>query len=240
VSLLLSFAFSKVEVAARVAETIEKLKLSKSPSQEVIGERMHEPELQDSSDDDGDDEGGGYKTISSITSDARAEGESTTAGPSLYGEDDGPSTPPPGAGTNFFSAVGVAQDDGGSHAVHKIPHTNYGLDSSAAATIGSGPSSVTSETLKSNSSRIYPTDESKTDRLVMKALVLGDSESVFSLCLSSDRYADAILLVARGGEDLLRRTQKAYFERRTIALPYLRLFQSIVTNDLADIVQMRI
>jgi protein transport protein SEC31 len=50
-------------------------------------------------------------------------------------------------------------------------------------------------------------------------------------------YADGILLAARGGEDLLQRTQKAYFERRTIALPYLCLFQSIVTNDLADIVQ---
>jgi protein transport protein SEC31 len=28
-----------------------------------------------------------------------------------------------------------------------------------------------------------------------------------------------------------------YFEKRTVALPYLRLFRSIVTNDLADIVQ---
>jgi protein transport protein SEC31 len=32
-------------------------------------------------------------------------------------------------------------------------------------------------------------------------------------------------------------TQKVYFEKRTVALPYLRLFRSIVTNDLADIVQ---
>lgn len=237
--------FSKAEVAARVAEAIENLKISKSSSQEVVGERIHEPvvsfaepERQDSSDDD-DDEGGGDKTPSeisaSVASDARVEGESTTTVPSLFGEDDGLGTPQD-TGADFFNTVGVAQDDGGSHAVH-IPHTNYGLDSSVAATIGSGPSSVTSETLKSNTFRIYPTDESETDRLVTKALVLGDFESAVSLCLSSDRYADAILLAARGGEDLLRRTQKSYFERRTIALPYLRLFQSIVTNDLADIVQ---
>jgi protein transport protein SEC31 len=49
-------------------------------------------------------------------------------------------------------------------------------------------------------------------------------------------FADAILLAVCGGLKLLR-TQKAYFERRTTALPYLRLFQSIVTNDLSDIVQ---
>ncbi len=41
----------------------------------------------------------------------------------------------------------------------------------------------------------------------------------------------------RGGPELLASTQKAYFERRTTALPYLRLFQSIVSNDLSDVVQ---
>jgi len=54
-------------------------------------------------------------------------------------------------------------------------------------------------------------------------------------CLSSDRFADAILLVVRGRPEHLQRTQKAYFERRTMTLPYL--LQSIVSNDLSDIVQ---
>ncbi|KNZ74269.1 Protein transport protein SEC31 [Termitomyces sp. J132] len=118
-----------------------------------------------------------------------------------------------------------------------VPHMNYGVDSSVAATIGSGPSSVASEVLKNNSFRIYPNDESDVDRLVTKALVLGDFESAVSLCLSSDRFADAILLAVRGGPELLQRTQRAYFERRTTSLPYLRVFQSIVTDDLSDIVQ---
>src|SRR6201999_1409367 len=64
-----------------------------------------------------------------------------------------------------------------------------------------------------------------------------DFESAVSLCLTAERFADAILLAVRGGSDLLQRTQKAYFEKRTIALPYLRVYQSIVTNDLSDIVQ---
>lgn len=240
--------FSKAEVAARVASAIENFKLAKSSSDEVTEERTHEPvvsfaepERQEVSDDD---EGAGDKTPSeisaSVTSDAasglRADGESTTTVPSLFGDDDATGTPQLDAGADFFSTVGVAQADGESHPVH-VPHTNYGLDSSVAATIGSGPSSVTSEALKNNIFKIYPTDESETDRLVTKALVLGDFESAVSLCLSSERYADAILLAVRGGPELLKRTQKAYFERRTNALPYLRLFQSIVTNDLADIVQ---
>ncbi|KAF9443094.1 hypothetical protein P691DRAFT_809519 [Macrolepiota fuliginosa MF-IS2] len=240
--------FSKSEVAARVAEAIDNLKFAKSASEDVIEERMHEPvvsfaepERQEVSDDD---EAAGDKTPSeisaSVTSDAasglRADGESTTTVPSLFGDDDGPGTPQNDTGADFFNTVGVAQADGESHPVH-VPHMNYGLDSSVAATIGSGPSSVTSEASKNNSFKIYPAEESETDRLVTKALVLGDFESAVSLCLSSERYTDAILLAARGGPDLLQRTQKAYFERRTTALPYLRLFQSIVTNDLVDIVQ---
>ena len=75
------------------------------------------------------------------------------------------------------------------------------------------------------------------DRLVTKALVLGDFGFAVTLCLSAERYADAILLAVKGGPELLNNTQKAYFEKRTVNLPYLRLFQSIVTEYLADIVQ---
>ncbi|KAF5344633.1 hypothetical protein D9756_011231 [Leucocoprinus leucothites] len=240
--------FSKSEVAARVAEAIDNLKLAKTTEEEVVEERVHEPVVSfaepERQEDSDSDEETGEKTPSevsaSVTSDAasglRADGESTTTVPSLFGEEEGPGTPQLDAGADFFNTVGVAQADGASHNVH-VPHTNYGLDSSVAATMGSGPSSVSSEVLKNNNFKIYPADESETDRLVTKALVLGDFDSAVSLCLSSERYADAILLAVRGGPELLQRTQKAYFERRTTALPYLRLFQSIVTNDLADIAQ---
>jgi protein transport protein SEC31 len=232
--LVILLGFSKSQVAARVAEAIENLKLSKTSSTEdVIEERTHEPvvsfvepERQEASDED---EGAGSASVTSDTaSSIRADGESTTTVPSLFDDDEGNRTPD----VNFFNTVGVAQPGGASQPVH-VPHTNYGLDSSVAATMGSGPSSVTSKILKNNSFKIYPADESETNRLVTKALVLGDFESAVSLCLSSERYADAILLAVRGGPELLQPTQKAYFEKRTS----LRLFQSIVTNDLSDIVQ---
>ena len=112
----------------------------------------------------------------------------------------------------------------------QVVHHNYPLNSSVAATVGSRPSSVASDALRNNTFKIYPNDESDTDRLVTKALVLGDFDSAVSLCLSAERFADAILLAVRGGPELLQRTQKAYFERRTAELPYLRLFPQSATN----------
>ncbi|KAF9491062.1 hypothetical protein BDN71DRAFT_1453478 [Pleurotus eryngii] len=241
--------FSKTEIAVKVAEAIDSLKAAAANETSTV--TTGEPERSDSpsaGSDEGDatevTEGEGEKTPSevsvSVTSDVSgttypADTESTTTVPSLFGDDD-PGTPQMDAGADFFSTLGISQQDGGSGQV-LIPHTSYGLDSSVAATIGSGPSSVTSETMKNNTFKIYPKEESETDRLVTKALILGDFESAVSLCLSSERFADAILLAVKGGPELLQRTQKAYFERRTKMLPYLRLFQSIVGNDLSDIVQ---
>ncbi|EJD54689.1 hypothetical protein AURDEDRAFT_110220 [Auricularia subglabra TFB-10046 SS5] len=158
--------------------------------------------------------------------------ESTTTEMSLFGDEVANDQD---ANADFFSSMGGLRSAIPDHV--RVPHYSLAGDSSAAATIGSGPPSVVSEAVKSNTFRIYPSDESELDRLLTKSLVLGDFESAVSLCLAVDRYADAILLAAKGGPDLLARTQKAYFERRTTALPYLRLFQSIVTDDLEDIVQ---
>jgi protein transport protein SEC31 len=244
--------FSKSEIASRVAEAVENLKVSAEaksafedqdtvykPHEYVVS--FAEPEREGDEDEPAavSEERTPSEVSASVTSDTASavlptDGESATTAPSLFG-DDIPGTPQVDA-HDFFNTVGVAQDDGESHPVH-VPHTNYGLDSSVAATIGSGPSSVTSETTKFNGFRIYPSEESDVDRLVTKALVLGDFDSAVALCLSSGRFADAILLAVRGGPELLQRTQKAYFERRTTSLPSLRLFQSIVINDLSDIVQ---
>ncbi|KAF8631103.1 hypothetical protein AX17_005148 [Amanita inopinata Kibby_2008] len=247
--------FSKEDVAARVIEAVENLKatsfansidedgdLTVGKVRETVVSFAEPERVEAEESDEGDvtpGSAGTNKTPSEVSASAISDSasavrptdaESTTTAPSLFGDDLGPGTPQ----EDFFNTI--VQNDGGPHSV-VVPHMNYGVDSSVAATIGSGPPSVTSEIMKSNMFKIYPADESETDRLVTKALVLGDFESAVSLCLSSNRFADAILLAVRGGPELLQRTQKAYFERRTTALPYLRLFQSIVTNDLSDIVQ---
>jgi protein transport protein SEC31 len=255
--------FSKTEIATRVAEAVAKLKkqaeASRIPQEEDLTDiKFHEPVVsfvepsRDSDNEEGETEdddtldaagsgleGAPSEISASVASDAASamrlvDNESTTTAPSSFGEDN-IGNPPADAGADFFTTMGLTNLSNDPHI--QVPHTNYGIDSSVAATVGSRPSSVASDTLKNNTFRIYPSDESQTDRLVTKAVVLGDFESAVSLCLSTERYADAILLAVKGGPELLQKTQKAYFERRTTALPYLRLFQSIVTNDLSDIVQ---
>ncbi|KAI0360315.1 WD40 repeat-like protein [Trametes cingulata] len=264
--LITLLGFSKEEVASRVAEAVANLKKAKAsvPVEQDVTEtdiKAHEPvvsfaepEREATPEDKGEEGGEDTLDSASLAAEAtpsevsasgasdttsttrQADGESTTTNaPSLFGDDNLIGTPQGDAAADFFGSIGTArtaEDDN-----IQVPHHNYPLDSSVAATIGSRPSSVASEVLKDNTFRIYPNDESETDRLVTKALVLGDFESAVSLCLSCDRFADAILLAVKGGPELLARTQKAYFERRTTQLPYLRLFQSIVTNDLDDIVQ---
>ncbi|KAF8550015.1 hypothetical protein OG21DRAFT_1488102 [Imleria badia] len=252
--LVMLLGYSKEEVKARIEEAAAKLKETRAqqaaysapalsytadeescnlgPRDPVVSFVDPEPEPEVEAADT-------EKTGSEMsTSDAPpADGESTTTAPSLFGDDAAIGTFGAGTGADFFSTM--AQDtDVNDTQTMVVPHTNYGIDSSVAATAGSRPSSVASESLSvKNTFRIYPTDESETDRLITRALVLGDFDSAVELCLSAERYADALLLAIKGGNDLLQRTQKAYFERQTTEHPYLRLFQSIVTNDLDDIVQ---
>jgi protein transport protein SEC31 len=233
-------------------EAIAALKL-RIPSLDVGAEldssgRLHEPvvsflvpERESSESSDTQPEPSPSEVSASATSDLTsltkaADVESSATEPSLFGDDNLMGTPQTEAAADFFSSLGTITSMLPSRVL--IPHVNPPMgDSSVAATQGSWPSSVISESLKSNTFKIYPTGESEVDRLVTHALVVGDFESAVSLCLSLDRFADAILLAVRGGAELLQRTQKAYFERRTTTLPYLRLFQSIVSNDLADVVQ---
>ncbi|TIB81194.1 WD40 repeat-like protein [Wallemia mellicola] len=157
------------------------------------------------------------------------EPQESAPGDSLFGD----SKPD---GDDFFRSVAVASESTPQAENVVVPHTT--ADESVAATVGSpGPSSIASEAMKANTFKIYPSEESESDRLITKALVLGDFESAVELCLSTERYADAILLAVKGGSELLAKTQKSYFQRQTAHLPYLRLFQSIVSDDLSDIVQ---
>lgn len=167
--------------------------------------------------------------------------ESELTEPSLFGDDAPANNAQQQAATDFYTSLssGTGNDrPAGVSDRFALSQANVErAGSSVAATMGSRPSSVASENLKPTTFRIYPQDESEADRLLTRALVLGDFDSAVSLCLSADRFADALLLAVRGGADLLAKTQKAYFERRTTALPYLRLYQSIVSDDLTDVVQ---
>lgn len=229
--------FSKEDVAAKVATAIAAFKTTPA----AIGPGLSTPTTPSAKaatagvTDDADVpdiNGTPEASAPAATEDVEeAEAAPATAQDGLFGE-----AAPTSDGADFFNSIGaksalpshLAEETGGAAS----------MAPSAAATLGSaGPSSVISEGAKANTFRIYPADESDADKLITRAIVLGDFESAVSLCVSTDRFADALLLAVRGGPELLVRTQKAYFERRTTSLPYLRLFQSIVSDDLSDIVQ---
>lgn len=254
--LIMLLGYSKEEVKARIEEATAKFKearaqqISSAPALSYTAdEELHNHEPRDPVVSFADPEpepemevADTEKTGSEMSASdvPPADGESTTTAPSLFGDDAAIGPVGAGTGADFFSTMSAVQDtDANDTQTMVIPHTNYGIDSSVAATIGSGPSSVISESLsiKNNTFRIYPADESETDQLITRALVIGDFCSAVELCLSAERYADALLLAIKGGDDLLQRTQKVYFESQTTEHPYLRLFQSIVTNDLDDVVQ---
>ncbi|WRT64528.1 uncharacterized protein IL334_001460 [Kwoniella shivajii] len=233
--------FSKEEVEKKVQDAIGKF-----PSVTVTDESSEEQAKPDEKDESNVETPTVEKSLEDVTSfadDTASVKDSETASTTdksekgLFDEDDTPGTPA-AAAADFFSSMasGTLRNPTLDHIV---PHKNHEYtDSSVAATIGSRASSVRDEVItKENTFQIYPQGESDIDKLITQALVMGDFKSAVDLCLASERFADALLLGVRGGPELLQSTQKAYFARQTSSLPFLRVFQSIVTEDLIDIVQ---
>jgi len=229
--------FSKEEVASNVAEaiktfpstTIDEADIERDPTVPFA-----EPEKQESKEDASTAQPS-EATPSEISASETAATENTAVTDQSLFTDDTPGTPA-AAAADFFSSM-AAGNLRNPQLDSVIPHKTEGTASSVAATIGSRASSIRSEIKDSNTFRIYPSGESDVDRLITRALVLGDFASAVNLCLASERFADALILAVRGGPELLQSTQTAYFARRTTSLPFLRVFQSIVTEDLVDIVQ---
>ncbi|EPB88539.1 hypothetical protein HMPREF1544_04652 [Mucor circinelloides 1006PhL] len=103
--------------------------------------------------------------------------------------------------------------------------------SAAAAAANALKSAISHEPLQ-----LYAEGSSETERLITRAVVLGDFESAVNVCLSTDRLSDALLFAICGGGDLLVRTQQAYFKRQSKSNSYLRLLESIIDEDLNSIV----
>ena len=116
-----------------------------------------------------------------------ADGEPTPA-PSLFDDIEMPHTQE----ADFFGTIGNLCGAILDHV--QILHQSFVQHSSVAVTFSSRLSSAANESPKSNTFRIYPFEESEADRLVTKALVLGDFGGAISLCLSTEWYANAILL----------------------------------------------
>ena len=238
--------FAREDVVKQVSEAIKQLPaISSSGKSRESLVTFTEPEKVDLTSDvvaaNGDTPPMSGRTLEgtpsevSATSDNTKHTETTEMTDEGLFDDHAPGTPA-ATDADFFSSM-AAGSLRNPQLDNIVPHQPEVAESSVAATIGSRASSVRSEAIRDHTFQIYPPGESDIDKLITQALVLGDFASAVELCLASERYADALLLAVRGGPELLQSTQKAYFARRTTSHPFLRVFQSIVTEDLIDIVQ---
>lgn len=101
---------------------------------------------------------------------------------------------------------------------------------------GVSSANAISSAIKHEPLQLYAEGSSETDRLITRAVVLGDFESAVDLCISFERFSDALLFAICGGGDLLARTQQAYFKHQSKSTSYLRLLESIVNEDLNSVV----
>lgn len=228
--------FSKDDVAQQVQEAIKQFPTDRIPTVTFAEPEQEQAERASAEDliaNGQDTKAEATPSEVSITSDTTKRTEATEiTEQSLFDNEDAGA---PAGGADFFSsmAAGTLRNP----QLDSVVPRGEVAASSVAATVGSRASSVRSEAIKENNFHIYPSGEGDVDRLITQALVFGDFKSAVDLCLASERFADALLLAVRGGPDLLATTQKAYFNRHTTSRPFLRVFQSIVTEDLADIVQ---
>ena len=77
---------------------------------------------------------------------------------------------------------------------------------------------------------------SDTDGLISQALLVGNFAGAVDLCLNDGRYAEAILLAISGGEDLLKKTQQSYLDKKrssiSMACQICRSFSVILGQGL--------
>jgi protein transport protein SEC31 len=80
-------------------------------------------------------------------------------------------------------------------------------------------------------------EESEIDNVITRLCIVGQFDKAVDVCVSSDRWADALVIAVSGGPDLLKRTQKEYFNRRKKEKTYIRLLEAVVDSNFEDIVQ---
>ncbi|KAI8981701.1 hypothetical protein BDF20DRAFT_905569 [Mycotypha africana] len=98
------------------------------------------------------------------------------------------------------------------------------------------PAAVIAAAVSREPLQLYSENSSDVDRLITRAVILGDFESAVNVCLANERFSDALLFGICGGGDLLARTQRAYFEHQSKTVSYLRLLDRIIDEDLNSIV----
>lgn len=87
-----------------------------------------------------------------------------------------------------------------------------------------------------NPFHLYTETDSESDKMITRALLLGQFEKAMTACLAADRMADAFVIANCGGKDLLDKAQAAYLAKKNQGPNYIRLLTSVIGKNLRDIV----
>ncbi|XP_072742503.1 protein transport protein Sec31A [Anoplolepis gracilipes] len=134
----------------------------------------------------------------------------------------------------------VPQDDmsniiEGVSNLNNVLNGNVMVGSSAFDTIGQEQGKKLVSSNKSADSTYTINTSEDEDGLITQAILLGNIEAAVSLCFTSKRYADAIILSMAAGPELLARTQYRYFSEHSSALN--SLINSLVSENWAEVVK---
>ncbi|EFX06673.1 protein transport protein [Grosmannia clavigera kw1407] len=72
---------------------------------------------------------------------------------------------------------------------------------------------------------------------ITKAVMLGKFGRAVDICLKENRIADAFVIANCGGKELVQKVQAAYLAETQGTPSYLRLLNSVIAEDLRDVVQ---
>ena len=188
------------DIANRVSEAVERLKVTVVPSpitksllpavtfvepnQTPVAETIEiKPTPSERS----------TSTTSDVTDVTKSVDGELTIAPSLFDDDIGM---PHTQEADFFGTIGTLCGTIPDHV--QIPRRSFVQHSSVAVTFSSRPSSAASESLKGNTFRIYPSEESESGDECTSSRRL---RAAISFCLSTKRYTNAILLTVNKGPD---------------------------------------
>ncbi|OBZ82852.1 Protein transport protein sec31 [Choanephora cucurbitarum] len=74
-------------------------------------------------------------------------------------------------------------------------------------------------------------DSLEKETWILQALVTGQLEAAVDACLTTHRFADALMIASYGGRELMARTQKAYLDQRVQQSKTMRFFSHLVHQD---------
>jgi protein transport protein SEC31 len=80
------------------------------------------------------------------------------------------------------------------------------------------------------------TEDQDVDTLITRHCILGEFEKAVNVCLAANRLSDALVIAISGGPELLQKTQREYFRRKSGVKSYVRVLQSVVDGNYEDVV----